>query len=351
MKKNVPSLAACLLIFLLSLISSCGHKGQLQEPVPRRPQAVRDLRIIQRGAMLIFTWSGPWSYLSGEPLEISGVEIRVLELKGEESSEKRSPTFFLKYSRRLSELGIGRLEAGRNRARLNLDLNKAARRKFIFGLQVKGKKGDWSEISNLVEIQPEVLPAAPSGLRAEVSEERILLSWEAPASNLDGRPLTEKIYYNLYRVEDGDFRLLNSLPLEETAFADRDFSFGRTYRYLVRAAVVREGEVREGADPDILEVRAEDVFPPGAPEDIRSVSGEEGVALSWLPNPEKDLAGYRVYRWQGGEAGPVLLTPDLLTAPVFLDRSVAKQALYVYSIRAVDKSGNESPPAKIQVKT
>ena len=351
MKKNVPPLAACLLIFLLSFISGCGHKGQLQEPVPRRPQAVRDLRIVQQGAMLIFTWSGPWSYLSGAPLEISVVEIRALEIKGEETSEKRSPTFFLKYSRPLPELGIGRLEIGWNRATLSLDLKKAAGRKFLFGLQVRGKKGSWSEVSNLVEIRPEILPAAPVGLRAEVGEDRILLTWEAPPADLDGRPLTEKVYYNLYRAEDGDFRPLTRLPLESTTFADRDFSFGRTYRYLVRAAVVREGEVREGADPEILEVRAEDVFPPGAPDGARAVSGEEGVALSWLPNTEKDLAGYRVYRWEDGEPRPVLLTPDLLTSPVFLDRSVAKQALYVYSIRAVDKSGNESPPAKIQVKT
>ncbi|MGB9907634.1 MAG: fibronectin type III domain-containing protein [Candidatus Saccharicenans sp.] len=351
MKKNVPFLAAGLLIFLLSFNSGCGHKGQLLEPVPRKPQTVNDLRIVQQGANLIFTWSGPLSYLSGAPLEISRVEIRVLEIKGEETLEKKSPAFFLKYSRPLSELQIGRLEAGLNRAQLNLDLNKAIGRKFLFGLQVRGKKGGWSEISNLVEIQPDVLPSAPVSLRAEVSQDRILLCWQAPASHLDGQPLTEKIYYNLYRAENGDFILLTPRPLEETIFADRDFSFGRSYRYLVRAAKVRGGELREGADSEILEVKAEDVFPPEAPDGVRAVLGEEGVALSWLPNSEKDLAGYRVYRWREGETGPVLLTLDHLTAPVFLDRSVEKQALYVYSIRAVDNSGNESPPAKIQVKT
>ncbi|MGQ9800654.1 MAG: fibronectin type III domain-containing protein [Candidatus Saccharicenans sp.] len=351
MKKIFPPLASCLLILLLSLNSGCGHKGQLQEPVPRKPQAVRDLRIIQQGARLIFTWSGPLSYLSGAPLEIARVEIRALEIKGEETSEKRSPAFFLKYSRPLPELRLGQLEAGIDRASLSLDLNQAAGRKFLFGLLVRGKKGGWSDLSNLVAIQPEVLPAAPLELRAEIGQDRIVLSWEAPPSYLDGRPLTEKVYYNLYRAEDGDFRLLNRLPLGEAIFTDLDFSFGRTYRYLVRAAVVRGGELREGSDPEILVVRAEDEFPPGAPAGVRAVAGEEGVALSWLPNSEKDLAGYRVYRWREGEAGPVTLTPDLLTVPVFLDRSVEKQALYVYSIKAVDKSGNESPPAKIQVKT
>lgn len=351
MRKNVPPLALSLLIFLISLNSGCGHQGQLQEPVPRKPQAVRDLRIIQQGLMLFFTWSSPQSYLNGAPLDIARVEIRALEIKGEETSGKRSPSFFLKYSRPLSELGLGRLETGLNRAVLKLDLHQAVGRKFLFGLQVRGKKGSWSEVSNLVEIQPEILPAAPIDLRAEVDENRILLSWKAPSSNLDGQLLTEKIYYNIYRIEDGNLRLLTPLPLEETVFADREFSFGLTYRYLVRAVVARGGELREGADPEILEVRAEDVFPPGTPDGIRAVSGEEGVALSWLPNLEKDLAGYRVYRWQEDGAGPVLLTPDLLTAPVFIDRSVEKQALYVYSIRAVDRCGNESPPAKIQVKT
>lgn len=351
MKKNAPPLALCLLIFFLSFNFSCGHQGQLQEPVPRRPQAVRDLRIIQQGSMLIFTWTGPLSYLSGAPLDISRVEIRAMEIKGEETSEKRSQAFFLKYSRPLLELGLGRLETGLNRAVLSLDLHPTVGRKFIFGLQVRGKKGGWSEVSNLVEIQPEVLPAAPLDLRAEVDENWILLSWQAPPADLDGQPLTEKIFYNIYRVEDGNLRLLTPLPIEETIFTDRDFSFGGTYRYLVRAVIARNGEFREGADPEILEVRAEDVFPPRAPDGVRVVAGEKGVALSWLPNQEKDLAGYRVYRWQEGESEPNLLTSDLLTAPAFLDRSVEKQALYVYSIRAVDRSGNESPPAKIQVKT
>lgn len=350
MKKNVPLLSLCLLIFFLSLHFSCGHQGQLQEPVPRRPQAVRDLKIIQQGSMLIFTWTGPLSYLSGAPLDIAGVEIRAVEIRGEVTSEKKSPSFFLKYSRPLSELGLGQLQAGLNRAVLNLDLQLTAGRKFLFGLQVRGKKGGWSEISNLVEIQPEILPAAPLDLRAEVDETRILLSWQAPVSNLDGQPLREKVFYNIYRVEYGNLKLLTPLPIEETVFADRDFSFGQTYSYLVRAVSARGGEFREGADPEILRVRVEDIFPPGVPDGLKAVAGREGVALSWLPNPEKDLAGYRVYRRQEGGAGEVLLTPDLLTVPVFLDRSVEKQALYVYSIRAVDKAGNESSPAKIQVR-
>ncbi len=351
MKKNVPVIVVLLLAFFNS---GCGRKGQLQEPVPRVPQAVSDFRAVQQGQRLIFTWTAPVSYLSGAPLDLSSVEIRVMEIKGEGLSEKKASDSFMKYSRPLAERELGRLEAGLNRAVLWPEMEKVTGRSYLFGLRTKARKGGWSEISNLVSVRLEVLPLPPSGLRAEVKEYQISLSWEPPATGLDGQPLAGEVFYNLYRDEAGEFRLLNSQPLTRPRFEDLNFSFGLTYRYLVRSVVSRSGEYREGDDSEILEVRAVDVFPPAAPAEVRALSGVDGVTISWLPNPERDLAGYRVYRSKegaGGEEPPVLLTPENLAVPVFLDRSVEKNTGYVYSICAVDNAGNESPAARVKVKT
>lgn len=351
MKKNVLVVAILLLTFFNS---ACGRKGPLREPVPRVPQAVWDFRVVQQGPHLIFTWTAPVSYLDGTPLELSSTEIRVMEVKDDGVSGKKAPDSFMKYSRPLAEKQLGRLEAGTNRAVLRLEMEKVAGKSYLFGLRTKGRKGGWSEVSNLVPVRPEVLPLPPSGLRAEVEEGQIRLSWEPPEIGLDGQPLTEKVFYNVYREGADEFGLLNNQPLARTRFEDRDFTFGLAYRYLVRSVVTRGGEYRESADSKILEVRAVDVFPPASPTEVRAQSGADGVTISWLPNQEKDLAGYRVYRAKEGKDGveiSVLLTPENLAVPVFLDASVEKNTSYVYSICAVDKYGNESLPARVKVKT
>ncbi|NPV82753.1 MAG: fibronectin type III domain-containing protein [Candidatus Aminicenantes bacterium] len=351
MKKNALVVAALLLALFNS---ACGRKGPLLEPVPRVPQAVSDFRVVQQGESLIFTWTEPASYLDGTPLGESSAEIRVMKLKDEGISGKKALDSFMKYSRPLAGLNLGKLDVGTNRAVLRLDMGKVAGKNYLFGLRTKGKKGGWSEISNLVSIRLEILPLPPSGLRAQVEERQISLSWEPPEIGLDGRPLTEKVFYNLYREEAGGFRLLNDQPLARTRFEDLNFSFGLTYRYLVRSVVARGGEYRESADSEILEVTAADVFPPATPAEVRILSGADGVTISWLPNRENDLAGYRVYRARevaSGEEAAVLLTPENLAVPVFLDGSVEKNTSYVYSICAVDKFGNESLPARVKVKT
>jgi len=340
---------------LLTLLNSgCGRRGQLQEPVPRVPQPVPDFRVVQQADRLLFTWTVPAAYLNGSPLEVAAVEIRAMEVEGEEISAEKSRESFMRYARPLTLLGIGRLEAGKNRAVLQLEMEKVSGKNYLFGLRTRGRKGGWSEISNLLAFKPEVLPLPPSGLRAVVEEHMISLSWETPATLSDGRPLTEKIFYNLYRSEGQEFRLINDQPLTRTRFEDLNFSFGHTYRYLVRSVVMRAAESRESADSEILEIKAVDLFPPAPPAEVRALSGSEGVTISWLPGPERDLAGYRVYRARedsSGEETPVLLTPENLTVPVFLDRTVEKNTSYVYSISAVDNSGNESQVARIRVKT
>lgn len=347
MSKKFLTVVFCLLTFLTF---GCGRKGNLQEPVPRVPQTVMDFRAVQRGENLLFTWTAPGSSLRGDPLVISRVEIRGLEVRTEELSGKEARSYFVKYSRPVEELGIGQLDAGLDRAILKLDLKKIDGKSFLFGLRIRGPRSGWSDISNLVSVKTAILPCPPSSLRAEVSDQTVNLSWEPPTTDLDGRPLTENVYYFVYRSRAAEYLLLNKLPLSEPRVLDRDVPSGHTYKYLVRSAVVRDGEFRESSDSEILEVKVQDLVPPASPLEVKALIGDEGVAISWLPNQEKDLAGYRVYRMKEGDPGPILLTPENLTVPVFLDRSVEKNAGYVYSISSVDTSGNESPPTTIKVR-
>jgi fibronectin type 3 domain-containing protein len=57
-----------------------------------------------------------------------------------------------------------------------------------------------------------------------------------------------------------------------------------------------------------------------------------------------DLAGYLVDRADGG-APPARLTQEPLAEPFFTDQTVLPGRRYRYTVRSVDRAGNESPPS------
>jgi len=155
--------------------------------------------------------------------------------------------------------------------------------------------------------------------------------------------------YNVYRAENGAFKKLNPTPVLDTRYEDKNVEFGRTYRYLVRALLSSHPKA-ESDDSEVVSFTPVDKIPPASPEGLQAFRSSEGVVLSWLPNKENDLAGYRVYRAREGEE-KVLLTPELLQQVSFTDSVVEKNLVYEYSITAVDTNQNESIPAKIKIKT
>lgn len=91
-----------------------------------------------------------------------------------------------------------------------------------------------------------------------------------------------------------------------------------------------------------------DTTPPAAPTgllaDVTRRSDTEGdVHLTWDPNSEPDLAGYRVFR--DGEE----LTPETIPNPLLLDAG-RPDGTYVYEVEAWDKAGNISPRTPLRVR-
>ena len=91
-----------------------------------------------------------------------------------------------------------------------------------------------------------------------------------------------------------------------------------------------------------------DTTPPAAPTGLSAMVQHAGgssadVAMSWAPNAEPDLAGYRVSR--AGE----LLTPALVTSPSHTDAGRG-EGTERYEVHAVDHAGNQSAAAAIEVR-
>jgi len=148
-----------------------------------------------------------------------------------------------------------------------------------------------SEDSALVEVQILPVPPAPGGLRAEVTERGVRLSWSHAG---------EGILFNVYRsYEDpmGLLRPINGEPLATPEFLDNPLMERPVY-YTVRA--LRGGPERhEGPGSEVIELRPE-AFVPSAPEGLKAVmAGAKGL-LAWKDSREAWVRSYRVYRAVAG---------------------------------------------------
>ena len=148
---------------------------------------------------------------------------------------------------------------------------------------------------------------------------------------------------------------------------DRSAQLGRTYRYTaqrVRSMTFNQQTLELRSTPSAeVTVEVRDVFPPDAPLGLVAVpelaftgtgSPMAAIDLSWDPNLEPRIAGYRVYRRDldssapDSKAGPDAwhsLSSDLVRVPSYRDLSVAAGKRYAYHVTAVSESGNESAPS------
>jgi hypothetical protein len=106
--------------------------------------------------------------------------------------------------------------------------------------------------------------------------------------------------------------------------------------------------------PALLRFLFADATAPSTPSTPAVASGPGFVSLTWAYGPEPDLAGYRVFRAaaSGGPYTRVSETPSytslgetLAARPAFVDSTAPPGQTSYYVVRAVDTSGNASPPS------
>jgi hypothetical protein len=145
---------------------------------------------------------------------------------------------------------------------------------------------------------------------------------------------------------------------------DRTARLGQTFRYSAQRVrtVDLDGqrlELRSGPSAEVV-VERKDLFPPEAPIGLVAVPGfgdaaagqgtgqqviDLAIDLSWEPDMEPRIMGYRVYRraLDGDVAGAwQQLNAEVVPVAAYRDRTVVAGHRYGYQVTAVDAAGNES---------
>jgi hypothetical protein len=204
-------------------------------------------------------------------------------------------------------------------------------------------------------------PAAPASRAApsvhyllRLDRTRVLAPGESPS------PTAEETRAGVPQPINQTLEVTQPVPAQPATLAagwtldhatDRNAQLNRTYRYTVErvARLTLDGHAVEvsSAPSSPATLVARDLFPPAIPQGLQAVADTEGGAidLSWTPNSEADLAGYRVYRRNATASTP----PECISGAALVSdagwRDPAPQpgTRYAYSITAVDTSGNQSP--------
>lgn len=91
--------------------------------------------------------------------------------------------------------------------------------------------------------------------------------------------------------------------------------------------------------------------PPGRPTGLAAVEYDGGIILSWDANPERDIAGYDVYRGDNLASFPEARLLTERHQGTSLTLPVTGAGAFAFYVRAVDNSGNVSDPATLVYRT
>ncbi len=351
----------CLLPTAVCLLN-CGKRRPPLPPIERVQQRTELLSGVQRGNQVILSWPAPLRNAS----DVSVQSIRRIDVY-RLAEKPRAPLGlteeeFATRSTLIGSVTYEEIKKGSEVLSYTDTLELAGEpTRLRYAIRYVNAAGQRAAFSNFLLLEPAARISQPPTMITtgkELSEDAITIAWQAPAANIDGSTPVNLLGYNVYRVKDQDgegTQPMNEAPISGTQYQDRNFKFGETYRYTVRAVSLgTEGGQVESLNSNSISVSAIDTFAPSAPASITVAAGPGRLSIFFPANPEPDIAGYNIYR----SSDPDLpkeswskLNPALLTRTTFQDEKVESGRRYYYYLTAVDQAGNVSPLSEVVSET
>lgn len=343
--ESIPAGRLTLALLAVLLAAACGKKGPPLPPAPRGPLPPQAVAARQVGRTIEVRFGVPGArgtHPAQQPVRAELVRVRY-EPGVEPSAD---PDVFRRRGEIVAVADGDPLQSG---TRLSLIDRSVAQVSdagvgptLRYAVRVRDRRGRPSPLVLAKDLVPLAVVAAPGALRAEPTADGVRLVWEAPQGAGPFR-------YNVYRSPPDAPHAespLNANPIADTEYLDGSVRAGERHVYWVRVALADGIPYREGETSRLREILTRDLFAPAAPQGLVAVQEGDAVRLFWDPNRERDLAGYRLYRWLG--SGPwSRIGPDPVERPLYLDEDVLEDQHPFYRVTAVDRAtpANESRPS------
>lgn len=349
-------------LFTFSFTYGCGKRRPPQPPIERIPQRTELLSGVQRGNQVILGWPAPQrNASSGSVQSIRRIDIYRLA----ERPDAPLPLTEEEFAARSTLIGSVTFETLQNNQESlsyidTLELAGQPTR-LRYALRYVNASGQRASFSNFLLIEPAARISEPPKViaPAQESETAITIRWQPPAANIDGSAPVNLLGYNVYRVAQSQNEIsqtpVNSALLTATEYVDKNFQFGEQYNYIVRSVSLGTGGAQvESLNSNVVAVSPRDVYPPSAPQLPSPAPGPGRISIFFPSNPERDVAGYNIYRSTDPNLPKELwtkLNDALLTRTTFQDDNVESGKKYYYYLTAVDVAGNQSVPSEVASET
>ena len=322
---------------LLFMVAGCGLVAAPQPPSLKLPEPVSDLTAQRAGNQVVLRWTMPKR--ATDQVLLVGKQTAVVC-----RSEGSAPCVVV------GKAGFAPDAAATFITTLPAALTSGPLRPLTYTVELENGLGRDAGPSNAAMTAAGAALPQITDLRARAQADGIVLSW-APT----GAERMVRIKRALVEKK-GPAKM--SVPAEQTLeftgtdqgrVFDPDATLDHTYTYTAQriAKLVVSGQTVEvaSAPSESMTINARDLFPPAVPSGLEAVADPEvhAIDLSWKPDTEADLAGYRVYRRKAGSSAALVRISEAVDAvPSLRDATVAAGQRYAYSVSAVDRDGNES---------
>lgn len=360
MKASEISKALCICVFVVAIFG-CGKRRPPLPPIERVQQRTEFLSGAQQGNEVILSWPAPRRNAPDSSVQsIRRIDVyRLAEKPGaplaltEEEFSARSTL--------VGSVTFEQIQTAGDTLTYRDVLELAGQpTRLRYAIRYVNASGQRAAFSNFLSIEPaaRIAQAPTLSTQPKIAEDSISLSWLPPTANIDGSTPVNLLGYNVYRTDEAQTepgnQPVNSTLISGTEYADKNFEFGKEYRYIVRAVSLGTGGAQvESLNSNSVAALPQDIFPPAAPERPSIAAPEPSsarLAIFFAANKESDIAGYNIYR----STDPALpkqswtkLNQVLLTRTTYQDDRVEPGKTYYYYVIAVDKAGNVSPPSEV----
>lgn len=344
MKKNIMKLLALILLF-----SYCGKKGPLVLEPEKLPLAAVGLQVRQIGNQIEFNWKFP-TLLSDNKTPFQFSQCRGITIY--HGAKPIIPEAFLKKSELLAKPKISEISArvdGTYSYALPFKAKLLKDKEHSFALTYQYGRSR-SALGSIEKIMTRTPPRAIQDLKFGREGKVVVLNWSRPQTDSEDQPLTAiagyKVYRRIYQGKNpGAFHAINTTALTGAYYEDYDTGTDGEYEYQVASLL---SERIESAPSNQVKIKIHDTFPPDIPANLVIFTANDHIFLTWEAGRDHDLDHYIVYRKLSKNEDFKLLAAAV-SENFYRDRQIVKGQLYIYTIAAVDKKGNESetsPPVR-----
>lgn len=205
--------------------------------------------------------------------------------------------------------------------------------------------GEYGPASELLRVSGTKLVTGNVFITTALSTDNksIDVQWEFPGNQNEGLKGFEVTRSN---KSSGPYKVIHKDILPVTARAYKDTKPEQSNYYKIKATTA---DGREIISMPYLALLV-DSIPPETPTGLKGMISDEGkVRLSWKPNPDADIYGYRVYRAYYKSEEFAQLTSEPLRDTVFMDAVELKSLneKVHYKLMAIDKNQNHSGLSQI----